>query len=140
MLESHSEKGTVERLLAELPCCVLPPEGEKLYVAKSGVTPTDADDRRRFPRFYFRRKAVVKTFTSMPKLAREERLACVYLRDLSRRGVAFLYDKQLFPGEKCLIFIPELGNRQVDVASCRRLTAGCYTIGSFFSASDTGDS
>lgn len=138
MLESHCEKGAVERQLADMPCCALPPEGEGAFMAKSGVTPTDADDRRRSPRFFFRRKAVVKTLGGLPKLPREETLACVYLRDISRRGVAFLFDKQLFPGERCQMFIPELGNRQVEIASCRRLAAGCYSIGSFFSSSDGG--
>jgi hypothetical protein len=118
--------------LTDLPCCVLPQEGEDAFLAKSGPLPTDADDRRQFARFYYRRKAIVKTLPSLPKLAREETLVCVYVRDVSRLGVGFLYNQQLFPGERCLLYIPELGNRCVEVASCRRLEAGCYSIGSFF--------
>lgn len=136
MLESHCEKGAVEQLLREVPCCAVPAEGEGSFLAKSGPTPTDSGERRRYPRYYYRRKGVVKTVCGLPKLAREESLSCVYLRDISRRGVAFLFDKQLFPGERCLVYIPELGNRLVQVASCRKLQAGCFAIGSCFTSTD----
>lgn len=132
MLEVDRVEGNLEPWLSKLECCAAPPSGEREFLSKTGLMPIDGEDRRRYARYYFRRKAVVKTLPTLPAFGRAENIACVYIRDISKQGVGFLYPEQLYPSERCVLFLPELGHRLVEVSSCRRLAAGCFAIGTRF--------
>jgi hypothetical protein len=132
MLEGDCAQGDVEKRIEGMTPCAPPLEGEREFLALTGVTPTGSDDQRRYARFHFRRKALVQPLQSIPRLVRRERTACVYVRDISKQGIGFLYDEQLFPGEHCKFLLPELGERFLEVASCHKFGPGCYLIGACF--------
>ena len=97
MLGGSDAKLIVEKALEKLPCRVETPEAWTDFFDQTGREAGRFDDRRRDPRFHCRGKAVLKyngTFYA------------IYLKNVSRRGVAFLHEGQVFPRERVRVWLP----------------------------------
>jgi PilZ domain-containing protein len=120
-------------LIARLPSCVELPAD---FFERSGAVGTHWNDTRQFPRFYFRTAAALEIEQSLPALRRSERQERVYVKDISRVGVAILHSEQLFPGEKLrLIFVDGI-ERTTTVIRCRRIQPNCFEVAARFDGVD----
>jgi hypothetical protein len=64
----------------------------------------------------------------LPAFSRADAPGGILIRDVSRRGLQFLFDQQLFPGEQLRIWLPET-ELKGEVIRCRRLGPRYYEIG-----------
>lgn len=126
MLESN-HRSTVDDLLTRLHCEVELPEEWGDFLQESGEIPSH-DERRKFIRYYFRRKAVLSVLPTLPAVARSATDQIVYLRDLSQQGLSFFHHEQLFPEENCRLRIPER-ELTARVVRCLRYGGKCWLIG-----------
>lgn len=122
--------GDLAGLTAEQIRALLPDE----FFAKRGYAPCRPDDRRRFARSYFRVEAELHLQTTLPAFERDAETTTVYLSDLSRSGLGFICDRELYPSETLEINFSDLGPRNVVVKRCRRLPKGCFEVGCAFLA------
>lgn len=117
------------RLLNELVCRVqIPEEWSSSYFSENGVLPTAWNERRRFVRHCYRAKCVLELQSTLPAIDRRPGFFAVYSRDISRNGISFLHVAELFPDERCRLWLP---TQQVAlrVARCRRYNSQCFLIG-----------
>ena len=105
------------------------------FFDRTGPMPTNFDDIRRFPRFYFRScaEAIVHPLVNRPGTAPAERF--VLTCDLSRTGLRMLHNEQLFPGQRVDIVLNGQPPRPTEVVWCKRLATKQYAIGCRFKAS-----
>ncbi len=135
MLEEHYH-AQLHQLLTEIPCDVeLPDNWKPTYFDEHGVAKPSLDERRRFARHAFRTKAVLEIETSLPAIERSAERVAVLLRDVSRNGVGFLHAEQLFPNERCRLWLPT-NLVPINVLCCRQFNPRCYLIGAQFVESD----
>ena len=87
-------------------------------------------------RFYLRAPAAMSIRPSLPSLQREDAVARVVMKDISRAAVALLHNEQLFPGERLRLTWPNGEQRDTVVVRCRRIQADCYEVAARFIASD----
>lgn len=132
MLANDHGAGDLESLVAEWECGVELPCHADEFFSKCGPMPTFGDERRRYQRFYYRYKALLKLSGSLPAFPRPSQIKAVYTRDVSRDGVGFLFDEQIYPTERCLLILPNRLKRSLSVTYCRRLSMKCYEIGATF--------
>ena len=85
-------------------------------------------EQRQSPRIEHRRRGAMQVADPIPAIRRTATPDGILVRDVSRRGMRFLFDQQLFPGEKLRIWLPEAELRG-DVMRCRRLGPRCYEVG-----------
>ena len=123
----------LNRVLASLEDRIELSPAERLtyFRADPNMPPPNADERRRFPRLQLRQKAVMDLRQTLPPIEREPAFHCVYVRDISRTGIGFLHADELFPGEKCQLWLPQK-QLQVNIVLCRRQGPRCYVIGGQF--------
>lgn len=122
----YSEQLT--RLLAQFPCQVELPDEWHDYFSAQGPQRGVANDSRRFVRHNFRSHALLEVGPSLPAIRRPPAFFGVYTRDISREGLSFLHTAQLYPGERCQLW---LTTRRVSllVVRCFRTRDRCYVIG-----------
>jgi hypothetical protein len=135
MLEKkfHTE---LTELLSQTPCHVrLPPEWQD-YFARRGVLQPTVNDGRRFVRYCHRDKAILELEQTIVAVPREHGFHCVYTKDISRCGVSFLHDQQLYPGEKPHLWLP-IGRTRCMVVWCQRHNEACFTVGASFLETST---
>jgi PilZ domain-containing protein len=85
-------------------------------------------EQRQSQRASLRRRGAMQVSQSLPALNRAAAPGGILVLDVSRRGLRFLYDEQLFPGEQVRIWLTET-ELQGEVIRCRRLGLHCYEIG-----------
>lgn len=102
----------------------LPDEWVDYYV-KRGVLPGTYDERRRFPRYYYRGRAMLHS---------GDKQYVIYTKDLSRCGIGFYHYKQLFPGDAAVLWLPPDTRLAVGVTRCNRVSENCYECGAEFVA------
>lgn len=85
-------------------------------------------DQRQAPRVNFRRRGAMQVSQPLPTCSRTDAHGGILVWDVSRRGLRFLFDEQLFPGEQLRIWLPET-ELKGEVIRCRRLGPRCYEIG-----------
>lgn len=90
-------------------------------------------DRRRFPRYCYRRHATVQyAHGGPPQRDVSERYLVVTL-DISREGLSILHFEPLFPGEVVKVWLPgDVTTRLLEIARCRRLGPRCFESGGHF--------
>lgn len=130
MLE-NSYSTQIENLLAELPCAVRIPDEWGDYFSRQGVLRSIENDKRRFARKHFCTKAALDIKSSLPAIIRKPSVQAVYTRDISRNSVSFLHAEQLYPGEKCRLWLTDR-RLLVTVVRCSRVNSHCYVVGSTF--------
>jgi hypothetical protein len=110
-------------------------ESDNEFFAKAGPLPLHWDDKRRFPRFFYRSQTQALVF---PACAAHElsAVSCsVLTRDLSRNGVSIVHTQQLCPGQRIDVALSDGQLRTMIVSWCRRIANGRYYAGGQFSAS-----
>lgn len=115
------------QLIADAPLRLQSPPGLASSEAADGGRIT-AVERRQTPRASLHRRGAIQVSQPLPAITRAEALSGILVRDVSRRGLRFLYDEQLFPGEQVKIWLPDT-ELQGEVIRCRRLASHCYEIG-----------
>jgi hypothetical protein len=110
------------------------PETPAEFFDKAGPLTPSLDDKRRFPRFYFRSVAEA---TIYPLRADQEPAHCYVLtRDLSRSGIGLVHTAQLFPGQRIDLTLNGQEPKRVEVVWCKRQSKDSYFIGCQFSTSN----
>jgi hypothetical protein len=123
MLEVNDATEVSSEILQQLPCRVQLPEEWRDFFEFNGQTPSDYDDRRQFPRFYVRGKAILK----LPG-----QLDCIYIKDVSRNSIAFLHYQQLFPRQRPMLLLPNGTQRRATIVRCRRIQTNCFECAAHF--------
>jgi len=118
--------------LIALPSKVLLPVPEAEFFAKHGPLPSVDVDLRRFQRRYLRCKAPFRILCTLPAFQRESDAYLVYMRDVSIGGLGFMAHEQLYPTERAIVNLPNLGERLVAITSCRYVSPSCYETGAKF--------
>jgi hypothetical protein len=85
-------------------------------------------DQRQSPRIPLMLKAAVDVSRPLPAFPRADICGRAIVCDASLRGLRFLFDQQLWPGERVSLFVPE-AQFTGEVARARRLHPQCYEIG-----------
>jgi hypothetical protein len=119
---------TPQQPTPQQPTHLLPTE----FFSKEGFAPCRADDRRRFARMYYRAAAVVRFCGELPAFPRGAGDITAYLSDLSRSGMSFLCDRELYPCEKLEFSLDRIGTKRLVVKRCRRLPSGVFEVGCEF--------
>jgi hypothetical protein len=125
----HDSACHVNDWIMGLPCGVQIPEHESNFFDVAGPVASQLEDARGVPRYYCRSYAALKTRATLPALKREERVARVCIKDVSRFGVSFLNDVQLFPSERVQLITLDGVLREFAVVRCRKIRDGCYEVG-----------
>jgi hypothetical protein len=136
MLEENYS-GKLALLLERLQPCVELPEGWTDYFTRCGALPTAPEERRQFARRCLREEAICELGKSLPAIDRRHEFSKVFLKDISRGGVAFLAAQQLYPGEHLTLWTRG-GKLPCSVVRCTRHNDRCYEIGSRFPKSREG--
>jgi hypothetical protein len=101
------------------------------FFAKVGPIPTDWDEARRYPRYYYRNRVPATVYP--PDNSEEGIQQCFVLtRDLSRGGMSLLHNGQLFPGQRLDVVLPGDVQRSLEVQWCKRVANRCYSAGCRF--------
>ena len=149
MLDYHND-GELQfaELVARLPCSLQLPRSWDEFLSVAGESaPVHPDTRRRYQRRHFRFKAGLLHRQTIPAVPREKRWHQVFVKDISRGGLAFYHSKQLFPRERMRLLLPDSTVERlmpdrvkciIEVTRCRRIQDCCYEIGASF-AEDFGD-
>jgi hypothetical protein len=134
MLETDDSSNELRDCLIEPVCDIELPCDQQSFFSKTGLMPSQTDERRRFPRFYFRHAALLKVHSTLPAFPRTATLKRILTRDISRHGLGLLVDQQLFPKERCVLILPNVWCRMIEVTSCRKLRERSFEIGARFLA------
>jgi hypothetical protein len=109
-------------------------ESDVDFFAKSGPLPTAFNERRRFPRFYYRARI------GHSSAGRDQPLCFARATGTSGRR-AVVHTEQLYPGQRIDLVLDEGSPRAVEVMWCRRIADRSYSIGCrFLKAAESGDS
>lgn len=125
---SSDDAAEMMRLLRTLPCRVAVPDWYQALVGRRGAAASLADERRRFTRFNYATKVLMKYSGNLPSLPRPLDPYIVLCKDLSRNGIGFLHAEPLYPHEEVVLWLPT-GCRSYLVRRCRRHNERCYEIG-----------
>jgi hypothetical protein len=118
----------LKAMLDALPCRVVLPTEWKGFFARRGPLTSLGDEYRRFVRQHFPSRALLELSTSIAAIPRGYAKHVVLMKDISRQGVSFLHDAQLFPGERLELTLPT-GRIAYSVVRCLRHNHRCYEIG-----------
>lgn len=123
-----SNQPDVRQLISNLPCRVRLPENPEVFFARRGPLVSRYDDQRRFPRFFLRTEAALVVRACLPACPRSGDVYRIYVKDISRSSVAFLYHEQLFPRERADLLLSDGKLRPLQIVRCRRLQEECYEV------------
>ncbi len=113
----------------QLSCHIDVPHEWRSEFEKEGPLGTIVDDTRRFPRFHYHVRAVLHYRRTLPALARPHGHYVVLTRNVSREGVCFLHEEELFPGERLSMDLPDNKVVDVEISRCRKINGKCFEIG-----------
>jgi len=116
----------------DLECKVLVPGKFLSVFQKEGAVQTVADDGRRFPRYEYHMRAVLHYRQTLPAIPREEESYLILTKDLSRSGLCFLHEQQLFPQERMAVDLAGGRHVEIEVARCIKHNERCFEIGANF--------
>ncbi len=85
-------------------------------------------EQRQSPRIGLLLHAAAEVAGPLPAFPRTDTRGKAIICDASLRGMRFLFDQQLWPGERVSLFLPE-AQLSGEVARARRLQPQCYEIG-----------
>ncbi len=136
MLDCDHER-LARSVTERLECRVRLPESWTDFFDQNGWSASGEGDRRQFPRLKFRAPAVLEYCQTLPHVSREVQRYAVFLKDVSRGGVAFLHFEQIFPLERMRLIMPYDQTRELvgrtdrlfEVVRCVRVQAHCFEVG-----------
>ena len=137
-IQNENERQRLATAIAGLPCKIELPSSWRDFFENSGPAAVDGSDARQFPRWNNRALAGLLACSTFSGLPRDEAWHPIYVKDISRGGVAIIHSEQLYPLEQMrLLFIDDVSSRllqdfylrAVEVVWCRRVQANCYEAG-----------
>ena len=123
----QGEVGQADR--ERLSCNIDIPRQWRGEFEKEGALCTVVGDARRFPRFHDHVRAVLHYRQTLSALARPHGHYLVLTRNVSREGVCFLHEEELFPGERLSMDLPEDKMVELEISRCRKVNGKCFEIG-----------
>ena len=123
MLGSSNAEPLIDEIWDKLPCNVQLPESWGDSAPPTGPTAAHLDDARRYRRFHLRGKAVLEI---------DGTYLAIYTKDLSRSGLAFYCERQLFPCQDAGVWLADGPRGAVKITRCRRIQEHCYECGADF--------
>lgn len=117
-----------DHLIASAPCRLTLGAELSAYLNGSQRAAASPIDERLTGRIAAYMRAAVDVWQELPAFPRRELLAQAIITDVSLRGMRFLFDQQLFPGERVAVWLPQV-ELTGEVARCRRLAKNGYEIG-----------
>lgn len=130
MLEVDYRQELIDRL-AEMKCRVQVPRALRRLFESRGLIESKPHERRRFTRLASPSKMLLEIEATIKESDGVSRFFSVLATDLSRSGVAFLHEQELFPGDAPVLWFPT-GKVACRVARCLRHNARCFEIGTEF--------
>jgi hypothetical protein len=118
--------------MAGLVCRIKLSAEDAAKLRRQGPLPSMEGDRRRFVRFACGVRGILDCQPTLPSIPREPGRFLVLVKNVSRSGICFLHEVQLYPRERCEIWVEGRRRLAVEVARCRRLRDGCYEVGARF--------
>ena len=113
-----------------LECRIQIPRKLLPYLMMEGIVPTMIKDRRRSQRYYYHVQAVLHYRQTRLDVPRSEgRCYLVLTKDISRKGVCFFHEEQLFPQERMMLDLPSGKCIEVEVNRCVKHNEQCFEIG-----------
>ena len=116
----------------DLQCKILVPREFLAILLKEGSLQTVMNDQRRFPRYHYHVRAVLHCRQTLPAVPRGEERYIVLTKDISRGGLCFLHEKQLFPRERMTVDLSGERHMDIEVARCVKHNDRCFEIGAIF--------
>jgi hypothetical protein len=107
-------------------------ESDREFFALSGPMPTVANEKRRFPRFYFRSCAEALIYPLRGGDNPQPAHCYLLTRDISRSGIGLVHTQQLFPGQRVDVILNGQSPKQAKVVWCRRFHDNRYVVGCKF--------
>ena len=120
MLERNSSNQQEIGMVEGVDCEIQIPSTWTDFFERRGPMPVLFTDERRFPRYFFRKRAVLK---------HGKKLSKVYTKDISREGLSFLHSRQLYPCTEVLVWLSSEQCVHLTVARCLRVRDCCYECG-----------
>ena len=127
-----SNRPVLDEAWGELECGILVPEKFLSIFQKEGVLQTLMHDLRHFPRHHYHVRAVLHYRQTLPAVPRGEERYLVLTKDLSRSGLCFLHEQQLFPRERMAVDLAGGKHLNIEVARCTKHNDRCFEIGANF--------
>ncbi len=90
------------------------------FFEPTGPLPRVLHDQRRFPRHYYRKRAI---------LEQKDGLSRVFMINLSRESISFLHSQQLFPLDRVRLWVEAGVCMKVKIVRCRRIEDRCFECG-----------
>ncbi len=118
-----------DEAFAQLECRISIPREWLEEFERGGALPTATEEQRRFPRFHFRSRAILLYRQTLPALPRDAGRYVVLTKNVSRQGICFLHEEQLFPCERMTLWLPSGSQAEVEVVRCMRVNERCYDVG-----------
>lgn len=115
-------------LLEKVPDSVQVPDYLESSVSGEQGGPCVPHDRRRFARRKMGGDFLYQCISPLPAFPRGNGLSKVLALDVSRSGISFLADMQLYPDEEVLLWT-FIGRIPCKVARCLKHNDHCYEIG-----------
>lgn len=129
--QMHDSLDSLEAL-ESLPSQVVLPAGWQADTERPVPLATCLDDMRHYTRYKYRTQAMLIIGSSLPALNRTPGKTVVFTKDVSREGIAFYTDAQLFPRERLRMWLPGQAIQSIRVARCRKLQDHCFEVGARF--------
>jgi hypothetical protein len=126
MLDVGDPTNAFDQLWSSLPKRAALTEEVRAEHTRRGLTFTAPGDRRRHPRFYFWRRAIL--------LRAADCTYAAYTLNLSKSGLRVLSPEQLFPCERVQLMLEADKEFMLEIRRCRRLAENCYECGAKFVA------
>lgn len=123
MLGSSNAEQLIDEIWDKLPCNVQLPESWDDSAPPTGPMATREGDERRYRRFHLQGKAVLEI---------DGTYLAVCTKDLSRSGLAFYCEQQLFPCQQAGVWLANGPKGAVKITRCRRIRERCYECGADF--------
>lgn len=115
------------------PLKVILPESLRSFYTERGYLATKPHEERHYARLNVRSHGNIRFFQQtysqqFDLIASDEIQGTVLVKDLSRTGIAILYHRQVFPGERFELLVH---SRSIDATAvrCRRIGPKCYETG-----------
>jgi hypothetical protein len=119
---------TFQQLVAEHPPTMIVPRYIQLELEKRGSDQMMYDDVRVSPRFRCMGPTIVEWVESPVALPVVFATTQGIVRNVSRTGFSVLTDRQWFPEQLALLYLP-IGTAKTKVIRAKRLGIRCYDIG-----------
>jgi hypothetical protein len=123
MLGGSNAEQLIDEVWEKLSCNVQLPESWDDEESPTGPKAAQQGDERRYRRFHLRGRAVLEL---------NGKYFAVFTKDISRSGLAFLCEQQLFPCQKAGVWFASRPRGEIKIARCRRIGERCYECGANF--------